>query len=64
MDIREVLAPANEAAIAHDLRVSVHTVRKWRQGARLPRPHHARALIDWSRGALTMDDIFGDRKAA
>lgn len=61
MNIMECLQDADEKKVARSVRVSVHTVRKWRIGKRTPRPAHAVRLIRFFRGVLTMDGIYGKR---
>ena len=58
MDIREYLSRVDERDVAGALGVSVHVVRKWRQGARVPRRRNALALVEWSRGVLKLDGIY------
>jgi DNA-binding transcriptional regulator YiaG len=58
MNIREFLSKVDKQEVATALGASIHTVRKWQQGARTPRPHNAMALVAWSHGALTLDGIF------
>lgn len=55
----QFLREANENKVARYCRVSVHTVRKWRIGKRIPRPAHALRLHKFSKGELTMDGIYG-----
>lgn len=58
MDIREFLAKVDENEAALATGASVNTVRKWRQGARIPSRKKALRLIDWSHGVLTLDGIY------
>lgn len=58
MNIREYLARVDETEVAKALGVSVHVVRKWRQGARVPRRRNALALIEWSHGVLSLRDVY------
>ena len=58
MDIREYLSNVDERDVAAALGVSIHVVRKWRQGARIPRRRNALALVEWSRGVLKLDGIY------
>lgn len=60
MNIHEYLARANEDDVARATGSSVHTVRKWRQGARTPSRKAAAALIKFSHGELSWGQIFGE----
>lgn len=53
-----------EDDVAAGVGVSVHTVRKWRTGARVPRRAHALALVKWSHGVLTLEGIYSPEKRA
>ena len=58
MNIHDFLSRTDEAEVAEAIGVSVHTVRKWRTGARVPSREKALALIKWSHGVLTFEGIF------
>jgi hypothetical protein len=58
MNIQEFLARVNENEVAQAIGVSVHTVRKWRTGDRVPSRERAQALIEWSHGVLSFESIF------
>lgn len=58
MDIQTYLARVDERDVAVATQCSVHTVRKWRQGRRIPSRKAAARLIDFSRGELSWGGIY------
>lgn len=64
MNIQEFLKRVDEGDAAHAAGAKVSTVRKWRQGARVPSRAKAARLIEWSHGLLSFDDIYAPQKKA
>ena len=58
MNIHDWLSKQDEQRIADETGASVHNVRKWRTGARIPRRASAIKLIELSQGELSLQDIY------
>lgn len=63
MNLREYIEKVGEARIAVALDVSLWTVRSWRLGTRNPKPDHARMLVAFSGGELSMSGIYAQKAA-
>ena len=58
MNLREYIEQVGEARVAVALNVSLWTVRSWRLGTRHPKPDHARKLVAYSGGELSLAGIY------
>ena len=59
MTIRDFLSTfENDEAAAAFLGVKSRTIGAWRRGERIPRPMHAKKLIEKSGNLLTYHDIY------
>lgn len=59
MDLPSYIRVVGESAAAARFRVSVWTIRSWRQQSRRPRPNKAMEIVAASNGRVTLADIFG-----
>ena len=64
MNLREYIEQESEARVAVALNVSLWTVRSWRLGTRNPKPEHARKLVAYSGGELSLAGIYAQQDAA
>ncbi len=63
MDIREFLFRKNMSRreLSEVLGVCYHTISNWQKGTRAPRLSQAKKLIEYSKGLITLDDLYGKR---
>lgn len=59
MKLRDYLTQLGDSQAARTLGLTERAVRSYRCGARLPKPETARKIIKRTKGAITMQDIYG-----
>lgn len=64
MRLNEYLSSRGDDVVAGLVGVTVRTVASWRYGERIPRPHHARKLVETSDGCLTLADVYASSEQA
>lgn len=64
MNLPDYIRSIGEERASAEFGVSVWTIRSWRQRTRFPRIAKAVEIVSKSRGAVTMDVIFGQDVSA